>query len=119
MWEKIQERMKKVGAETTGLKKTIATWAKKTGLERMYAEQRGEGKGFMYGIADKLVFSKVRANLGLDRCGMMATAAAPISKDTLEYFLSLGMPIYEIYGMSECTGPQTISYKGKWLLNLT
>ncbi len=34
-----------------------------------------------------------------------ATAAAPISKETLEYFLSLGIPIYEVFGMSECTGP--------------
>jgi long-subunit acyl-CoA synthetase (AMP-forming) len=37
------------------------------------------------------------------------TAAAPISKDTLEFFLSLGIPILEVYGMSECTGPGTYS----------
>ena len=40
---------------------------------------------------------------------MAITSAAPISKSTLEFFLSLGLPIYEVYGMSECTGPATIS----------
>ncbi len=114
VWEKIQEKMKKIGSETTGVKKTIATWAKKTGLERGYAEQRGEHKGAMWGLANRIVFSKIRQNLGLDRCKLQATSAAPISKDTLEYFLSIGIPLYEIYGMSECTGPQTISWRGNY-----
>ncbi len=40
--------------------------------------------------------------------------AAPISRSTLEFFLSLGVPIYEVYGMSECTGPATISLPGPY-----
>jgi long-subunit acyl-CoA synthetase (AMP-forming) len=42
------------------------------------------------------------------------TSAAPISKDTLEFFLSLGVPIMEVYGMSECTGPATVSLPDKY-----
>jgi len=34
--------------------------------------------------------------------------------DTLEFFLSLGIPIYEVYGMSECTGPTTFSLPGRY-----
>lgn len=49
----------------------------------------------------------------------MATAAAPIAKETLEYFLSLNMPIYEVYGMSECAGPQTVSLPGMHRLGST
>jgi long-subunit acyl-CoA synthetase (AMP-forming) len=60
-------------------------------------------------LAGKLVFSKVREKLGLDRCKISFSCAAPISMDTLEFFLSLGIPITEIYGMSECTGPGTVS----------
>ena len=37
------------------------------------------------------------------------TSAAPISRDTLEFFLALGIPVLEVYGMSECTGPGTYS----------
>ena len=47
--------------------------------------------------------------LGLDRAHLCGTSAAPIARETLEYFLSLGIPILEVYGMSECTGPATIS----------
>ena len=60
-------------------------------------------------MANTLVFSKVRKKLGLDRCKFFVSTAAPISMDTLEFFLSLGIPITEIYGMSECTGPGTNS----------
>ena len=50
---------------------------------------------------------------GLDRCRLAATAAAPISKETLEFFLSLGIPVFEVYGMSESTGPEVrnVSYQ--------
>ena len=114
VWEKMQEKIKSVGAKNTGLKKSIATWSKKKGLEGGYAEQKGKSKGFGFSIANKLVFSKVKAQIGLDRCRVQATAAAPIAKDTLEFFLSLGVPVFEIYGMSECTGPQTISMPGNY-----
>ena len=57
-----------------------------------------------YGLANKLLFKKVRGLLGMDRCVMRLSGAAPITKETLEYFLSLDLPICEVYGMSECTG---------------
>lgn len=63
--------------------------------------------GFM--LANNLVFKKVRAALGLDRCRYCFTGAAPITKDTLEYFLSLNIPVKELYGMSESSGPHTVS----------
>ena len=109
VWEKIQAKMVAAGAQNPPLKKKIAAWARGLGLRAGYAEQNGEGKPLFYGLANKLVFSKVREKLGLDRCKMAITSAAPISKSTLEFFLSLGIPIYEVYGMSECTGPATMS----------
>ena len=114
VWEKIQSKMAAVGAQTTGLKKKIAVWAKKIGLQAGYAEQSGEPKPFLTPIAKKLVFDKVREKLGLDRCRMQITSAAPISKDTLEFFLALGLPLFEVYGMSECTGPATVSTPGRY-----
>ncbi len=44
-------------------------------------------------------------NLGLDRCRIVGVGAAPMSQANLEYFLSLDIPIYECYGMSETSGP--------------
>nr|PIE64028.1 MAG: hypothetical protein CSA24_03275 [Deltaproteobacteria bacterium] len=109
VWEKIQAKMQQVGAQNSFLKKKIAAWARKQGLAGGYAEQAGKPKPLLYGLADKLVFSKVKEKLGLDRCRIQVTTAAPISKDTLEFFLSLGIPLFEVYGMSECTGPATLS----------
>lgn len=114
VWEKMQEAIKTVGAKNTGLKKKIAEWAKAKGLAGGYAEQEGRSKPFGYGLANRLVFKKVRANLGLDQCKICATSAAPISKDTLDFFLSLGIALMEVFGMSECTGPQTMSYPDRY-----
>ncbi|HVJ88465.1 MAG TPA: AMP-binding protein, partial [Labilithrix sp.] len=109
VWEKIQAKMMAAGAAAPPLRKKIAAWARKIGLQAGYADQRGERRPFLYPVAKKLVFDKVRDRLGLDRARVCVTAAAPISKNTLEFFLSLGIPILEVYGMSECTGPATYS----------
>jgi long-subunit acyl-CoA synthetase (AMP-forming) len=47
--------------------------------------------------------------LGFDRCRYFVSGAAPISTEVLEYFMSLNMPIHEIYGMSETSGVITLS----------
>jgi len=80
------------------------------------AEQAGGPKPLLYPLADKLVFSKVRQRLGLDRARVLATSTAPIAVETLDFFASLGLPILEVYGMSECTGPTTYSAPGRYRL---
>uniref|UniRef100_A0A4W5MXR9 long-chain-fatty-acid--CoA ligase n=1 Tax=Hucho hucho TaxID=62062 RepID=A0A4W5MXR9_9TELE len=68
--------------------------------------------GFM--LANNLVFKKVHWAIGLDRCRNCLTGAAPITRETLEYFMSLRLPLYELYGMSESTGPHTISWENNF-----
>ena len=114
VWEKIQERIMAIGAQNPPLKKKISAWARRQGLAGGYAEQQRVGKSPMYAIANALVFKKVRKNLGMDRARLLLTSAAPISRDTLEFFLSLGLPICEVYGMSECTGPATASIPSRY-----
>jgi len=69
----------------------------------------------MIGTAEKIL-SQVRIKLGLDRCKFQMTGAAPIAKETLRYFGSINLPVYELYGMSESTGPHTLSYPGHYLI---
>ena len=59
-----------------------------------------------YKLANTIVFQKVKTQLGLNKCLRFYSAAAPTSMEVLEYFLSLDIRILEIYGMSECSGPQ-------------
>jgi len=114
----MQEKMKAVGANTTGVKKMIADWAKSKGLKKAHRQQVGYKNHdcdtyiripLGYRLADSLIFNKVKSALGLEQCKMAATGAAPISVDTLEYFGQLGLQINEIYGMSESTGLTTTS----------
>ncbi|XP_035996841.1 long-chain-fatty-acid--CoA ligase ACSBG2 isoform X1 [Fundulus heteroclitus] len=113
VWEKMQEKMKSVGAKSSAVRRKVAAWAKDVGLQtnltKMNQNAAAGRAPVSYHIAKKLVFKKVRKALGLDRCSKCYTGAAPITKDTLEFFLSLDIPVYELYGMSESTGPHTIS----------
>jgi long-subunit acyl-CoA synthetase (AMP-forming) len=68
---------------------------------------------FPHGIADQLVFAKVRARLGLDRARFVLSGAAPISVAVLEYFRDLGVPLAEIWGMSETCGVGTANPPGR------
>ncbi|KAK4318096.1 hypothetical protein Pmani_010879 [Petrolisthes manimaculis] len=109
VWEKIHEKMMEVGRKTTGVKKSIATWAKAVGLEANTRKQRQDfSKPFGYSVANAVVFKKVKGVLGLDRCELFLSGAAPIAPDIVRYFHSLDIPLTEIYGMSESTGPHTI-----------
>ena len=51
----------------------------------------------------------MKTQLGLQDCKVALTGAAPIMRETLEFFGSLGIPVLEMFGMTECTGPTTIN----------
>ncbi len=125
VWEKIQEKMVAVGKANTGVKKALGDWAKRTGYDHskkvMEVKKtklsssnairysiiircifQGNGTtSVQYLLANMLVYSAVKKSLGLDACKAAASAAAPLSKSTLEYFSSLDLRIIECYGMSE------------------
>eukprot|EP00981_Chlorochromonas_danica_P012258 scaffold4731_cov175-Ochromonas_danica.AAC.4 len=116
VWEKIQEKMVEMGRQSTGVKKSLATWAKNCGMEKSRLAQFGKGGGapWGYGCANSLILSKIKEALGLDQCKGCFTAAAPIAPETLWYFASLDIPVFEVFGQSECTGPHTVSFTRCW-----
>ncbi|MCA1846856.1 MAG: AMP-binding protein, partial [Actinobacteria bacterium] len=54
---------------------------------------------------DDAVLANVRALVGLDQMRIAITGAAPTPRPVLDFFLNLGVPMTEVYGMSEATGP--------------
>ena len=116
VWEKIQAGMQAAGAKSPPLRRRIAAWARRVGLEGGRADQESRPRPWTYALAEHLVFSKVRERLGFAEARMLVASAAPIAKETLDYFQSLGLPIMEVYGMSECTGPATMSIPGRYRL---
>ena len=111
VFEKIAEKMQQLGKSAPPIQKSLASWAKKAGLEHNLkkletGESPSQGNKISYPIAKKLIFSKVKDKLGLDRCRLIGCGAAPLSRETLEYFLSLDIRLLECYGMTETSGPQ-------------
>ena len=105
VWEKIQEKLVALGRETTGLKKILGAWAKGLAMDKALRAQYGAAGGHspFYGCANTMVLSKIHAALGLSSCKACFTGAAPISADTLWYFSSLALPIYEVRNLRrEC-----------------
>jgi long-subunit acyl-CoA synthetase (AMP-forming) len=116
VWEKIQAGIQAAGAAASPMRRRVAAWARGVGRAAGEADQAGRPRPWSYALANRLVFQKLRARLGLDAARMLAVSSAPIAKETLDFFQSLGMPIMEAYGMSECTGPTTMSLPQRYRL---
>ncbi len=114
VWEKFKVAMEAKLAEKSGLGAVIVNWARKVGLDGGYQIiDHGEPQGLMgvkYSIADKLFFSTLKEKVGLDRLKVAISAAAPIGRDVIEFFMSTGIIIREVYGQSEDCGPTTFNY---------
>lgn len=63
-----------------------------------------------YDFLDSLAFSTIRQLIGLDRCELAVTGAAPLHADLIRWFRAVGIPLTEIYGLSECSGPMCCSF---------
>ncbi|MDH3293685.1 MAG: AMP-dependent synthetase/ligase [Acidimicrobiia bacterium] len=60
-----------------------------------------------YEFLDAVAFSTIRSLVGLDQLEAAITGAAPIPADLLAWFRTIGVPLSEIYGLSETCGPMT------------
>ena len=69
------------------------------------SKQASVEKAMEAGAVDAL--APVRAQIGLDDCRVAFSGAAPIPLEVFMFFLKLGLPMSEIYGMSESCGPMT------------
>lgn len=114
VWEKIMEKMVQSGKGVKGIKKSMMAWSKDVGYRGSIAKMNATSMPFGHSLANKLLFKNVKAALGLDRCHIAISGAAPIMKETLDFFMSFDLPIYEIYGMSESSGPHTLSLPWKF-----
>ena len=116
IFEKIEEGIKKKGADTKGLKRKVADWAKNQSLHHHKQEESGKPHSSIgYTVAKKLIFSKVglftcrspdmthRSAQVHDALGLnlaqkhgFAIGAAAVSPETVRFFLSLDMKLLEM-----------------------
>jgi long-chain acyl-CoA synthetase len=110
VWEKFEAALRSRLGEATGVKAMLADWAMTTEYS-WFQSELDSGKpvtGVTRKVADKLVINKVKAALGMDQVHLCASGAAPLNKTTAEFFASLGLPIHEVYGMTETTAIITL-----------
>jgi len=116
VWERFEAGIKGQLSQATGAKAKIAELAQSVATKVIAEQNAGREPGAIlkvqYGLADKLVFSKIHAALGFDRCRVFVSGAAPIPAASLEFFASVGIAVTELYGQSEDTGPTTSNLPG-------
>ena len=80
-------------------------------LEKVRREQRGEEVPEEIAVAaasaDEAMFAGLRQQLGLDRAVAVSVGAAPTPVEVLEFFHAIGIPVGELWGMSETCGVAT------------
>ena len=114
VWYKVKAGIEAaLAAEPDDRKRKLATWAINTGTEvaRRKSDQRPIPPTLrvQHLLADRLVLSKLRAKMGLDRVKVAATGASAIAPDALAFMLGLGIPVLEVWGMSETSAVVTMN----------
>jgi long-chain acyl-CoA synthetase len=112
IWEKLKAGLEAmVAGEQDEAKKQALQWALEVGHRKVRAEQAGEELPEElreeYAKADELVLSKLRGRLGLDELEACNVGAAPTPREVIEFFHALGIPLAELWGLSETTGAGT------------
>lgn len=102
--EKIYLKVRQTGASNKGIKKAIFFWA--LNLAERYRIDPCNRTWFYnqkLKIADALVYKKIRQNLGAERFDIVVSGAASIQSNIASFFSAIKMPVYEGYGMTECS----------------
>ena len=117
IWEKMHAALAAKLGEVTGVKAKLVAWARSVCTQVNAYKDRGapvpRHLELQYRLADRLVIGKLKQALGFDRARVLISGAAPIARDVLEFFSSLDLPIREVYGQSEDTGPTSYNFVGK------
>ena len=102
--EKIYTKVKQSGKNNKGIKKVIFTWA--LNLAERYKIDSCNRTWFYnqkLKIADALVYKKIRQTLGAENFDIVVSGAASIQPNVAAFFSAIKMPIFEGYGMTECS----------------
>ena len=104
VFEKIYAKLMEQGSAASGFKRTIFAWAMRV-AERSASWRCGDSSAgpllkMQWALADKLVYAKIREGTG-GRLRIVSSGGAPLSKSLAEFFWSVGIPIYQGYGLTE------------------
>ena len=112
--EKMYEKIVQNGNKMKGLSGHIFRWAVKlTERYKIDPDERSSFYNLKIKIADKLVYSKIREQLGAENFDIIVSGAASISQKVAGFFSAIKMPVYEGYGMTETSPVICVSDNSK------
>ncbi len=120
MYEKMYAKLMSTVAGAPPRRQKIFAWAIETGRKTIpYRQQKKPLPPVLkaqHVVADRLVLSKLRARLGIDRAEAMLTGSAPIAPIVQEFFYAIGVVLVEAYGLTETTPGISANTPHTWKL---
>ena len=117
IWEKLMAGLETMIAGQPEEQRRVTTVALEAAIAKVRLEQRGEPVpdelAEQVARADEEIFSGLRSMLGLDQVEAINVGAAPTPVEVLEFFHAIGLPLAELWGMSETCGAGSVNPPGK------
>ena len=111
VWEKQYSMVSIQHKESTKLGQWSYQFALNLGKRRAVHLKKNQsvplGLRLVVEMFDFLVLKNIRMALGIDKCRWITTGAAPIAPELIDWYWSLGVPMFEVYGQTECSGLAT------------
>jgi len=103
-YEKIYANVIEQGHRETGIKRKVFDWAMRVAAKavpwRAYGKSASPLVRLQWDLADKIVYSKIRAGVG-GRIRLLTAGGAPLAPELAEFFWSVGLPVFQGYGLTE------------------
>jgi long-chain acyl-CoA synthetase len=113
VWEKLKSGLETMLAGLPDGQREPAQQGIEAAIQKVRAEQRGEPVpddiAKAAAAAEEAMFAGLRAHLGLDQLIAVNVGAAPTPVEVLEFFHAIGIPVSELWGMSETCGGATVN----------
>jgi len=117
VWEKFYSAVTIALRESSRLQQWAYAWGIGVGTriaDRVLAGRPvGIGLKLQFALARVLILGNVRKMIGIDRARFCVTGAAPISPELVKWYLALGVPMVEVWGMTETCGAATSTPAGR------
>ncbi|MDR1969079.1 MAG: long-chain fatty acid--CoA ligase, partial [Burkholderiaceae bacterium] len=111
VWEKFYSSVTISLKEATWLQQAVYAWAVGVGARVANHVLAGRpvpaGLKARFRVARWLALDNVRKSIGIHRARFLVTGAAPISPELVRWYLALGVPMLEVWGMTETCGAAT------------